>query len=91
MFGWNYPCGSRFKENSKYFRNYKNPLHNVFDIDIMIDWLYIVWRPARKYYITIAVEGLQDLFWACDQHYGLCMNREGFFIAQHLLWHGASV
>ena len=59
----------------------------------MIDWLFIVLRPAQEYFtymetVTIAGEGLQNL--------GLCsalraFEQGGIFIVSHLLWHGASV
>jgi hypothetical protein len=53
-----------------------------------VDWLFTVLRLAQEFYVTIAVEGLQNL--------GLCLalrvfEHGGIFILPHLLWHGTSV
>jgi hypothetical protein len=64
---------------------------NICYYNILIDWLFIVLRPAQEYLygdVTITGEGLQNL--------DLCsalraFEQGGIFIVPHLLWHGASV
>jgi hypothetical protein len=57
-------------------------------IDWLIDWLFIVLRPAQDGYVTITGEGLQNLVLCSALR---AFEQGGIFIVPHLLWHGDSV
>jgi hypothetical protein len=55
-----------------------------------IDWLFIVLRPAQKFFTDMQTSPL-PVNRVGLQNFGPSYEEGGIFIVPHLLWHGASV